>query len=302
MLGHRSWCLLVVGVLTGFAFADDPNQSIATVNSHTIQQRDVDLELLISGNLSPTPSDREAALKRVIDRRLIMQSLKINPRGKDPLTDDIEGLVNYIHQGIESGGDTVEVVLGKLKLTEDDIRRAATDSVHWQSYVRRTVTDQQLRAYFDSHRAEFDGTRVRVRQIVRIAPPGNESSERKAAIELLTNLRQQLVAETLEFSDAARTHSQSPSGQQGGEVGLIQFRGDLPPEVAAAALKLKIDEFSQPIESAFGVHLIQVTERLPGELSLEDVRPAILREIEVVMWAEKATTLRRNAKIKYLTQ
>ena len=116
---------------------DEASPVLATVNKAPITQRDVDLELLISGIKAPTPEDRQSALDRVIDRQLIATT--IEAKGSDPLAEDVENLVQFIRRGIESGGDTVDNVLGKLKLTEADIRNSARMTVHWNAHVLRTI-------------------------------------------------------------------------------------------------------------------------------------------------------------------
>jgi len=268
---------------------------LVTVNQAPITQRDVDLELLISGIKTPTPEDRQAALDRVIDRQLIAAA--INTKGPDPLAEDVEDLVHFIRRGIESGGDTFDNVLDKLKLTEEDIRNSARMTVHWNAHVRRTVNDRELRAYFEKHRDQFDGTRVHIRQIVRIVPADSPPSALRDAEELLKDLRQKIEAGQLDFAEAAKTHSQSPSGRNGGDIGFIRSQGDVPGSVAQAAFSLKAGQLSPVVRSNVGVHLIQTLERKPGELSLEDARPAVLRVLGDELWRETARKLRSKAKI-----
>lgn len=287
--------LLTLLLLSSPSLGEDAPPPIATVNKHPITQRDVNLELLISGVKDPTPADREAALDRVIDRVLIAAS--IEPRGTDPLAEDVEELVLFVRRGIESGGDSVDNVLGKLQLTEADIRQAARTSINWNAHVYRTVTDREIRAYFEQHREQFDGTQVHMRQIVRTVPADAPETQWEEAEKFLTDLRQQVDSGQLNFADAARSHSQSPSGKNGGDVGFVRHSGDVPAPVAAAAFTLKPGQTSSPIRSTVGVHLVQVTERKPGDLSLEDARPAVLRVLGEQLWDKTSQKLRARAKI-----
>ena len=72
---------------------------------------------------------------------------------------------------------------------------------------------------------------------------------------------------------------------------------DVPAPVSAAAFALKPGELSAPIRSTLGVHLVQVTARQPGELSLEDARPAIVQVLGEQLWVQTVKTLRAKAKI-----
>ncbi len=296
----RNWTIanaVVVMCLCGITLyaAEAPSPRLATVNGHPVWQRDVDLELLISGNRTPTPADRNAALERVIDRTLVAKF--VAAKGVNPLAEDVENLIQFVRKGIESGGDTVEAVLGKLQLTEDDVRRAAEFSVSWQAYVARTVTDKEIREYFESHREQFDGTKVRLRQIVRGLPASATPAEWDEAEKLLADLQQQLTAGKIEFAAAAASHSTGPSAKSGGDLGWIGYQGGVPAPVSAAAFALKSGELNAPVRSSLGVHLVQVTERQPGELSLEDARPAVLQVLGEQLWNKTVLSLRAKAKI-----
>ena len=275
--------------------AEAPSPRLATVNGHPVWQRDVDLELLLSGSRQPTPADRVAALERVIDRTLVAKF--VAAKGADPLAEDVENLIQFIRKGIESGGDTVEAVLGKLKLTEADLRQAAQLSVSWEAYLGRTIKEQELRDYFESHREQFDGTKIRIRQIVRAIPTSGTPAEWDEAEQRLAGLQQQIKAGQIEFAAAAAAHSTAPSGKNGGDVGLIGYHGGLPAPVTAAAFALKVGEVSSPVRSTVGVHLVQMTERIAGDLSLEDARPAVLSVLGEQLWAKTIKTLRAKAKI-----
>ena len=59
----------------------------------------------------------------------------------------------------------------------------------------------------------------------------------------------------------------------------------------------KVSAVADPVRSEYGVHLIQVTERQPGQLSLEDARPQILIALRDQLWRSTADRLRMTAKI-----
>ncbi len=61
------------------------------------------------------------------------------------------------------------------------------------------------------------------------------------------------------FAEAAKEHSLCPSGRDGGDLGFFK-RGVMvkPFEDAAFALK-KVGDISEPVQTQFGWHLIQMT-------------------------------------------
>jgi len=80
------------------------------------------------------------------------------------------------------------------------------------------------------------------------------------ARQRLEQVRQRLVAGDAKFSDMARQYSQDATAPQGGDLGWLN-PGETVPTFEAAMNALKPGEISQPIQTPFGWHLIQVEER-----------------------------------------
>lgn len=81
--------------------------------------------------------------------------------------------------------------------------------------------------------------------------------------EIKTRMEQlrERIAQGEDFAVLARAHSQDPgSGSQGGDLGWIT-PGQMVPEFEQAMDELEIQEVSQPVQSRFGWHLIQVLDR-----------------------------------------
>jgi peptidyl-prolyl cis-trans isomerase SurA len=101
---------------------------------------------------------------------------------------------------------------------------------------------------------------ITFRQIV-IAPRASDSA-RAQAFRLADSIAIALRAGG-DFATAARRFSQDPgSKDQGGDLGWTR-RGTLDPKFEAAALSLKPGMVSNPVETSFGVHVIQL-ERTEG--------------------------------------
>ncbi len=87
----------------------------------------------------------------------------------------------------------------------------------------------------------------------------------------LQGFRDQIRAKTVDFAELAKKFSEDGSAAAGGELGWMS-PGDLVPEFEQAMNRLQIGEVSNPVKSEFGWHLIQVTERREGQLTVEKQR------------------------------
>jgi peptidyl-prolyl cis-trans isomerase SurA len=89
----------------------------------------------------------------------------------------------------------------------------------------------------------------------------------------MVELKSRLDNGAAKFEELARLYSNDGSASKGGELGWI-YPGDTVPEFERAMNALKPGEVSQPVESPFGYHLIEVLERKTEELSRERQRLA----------------------------
>jgi len=153
-----------------------------------------------------------------------------------------------------------------------------------------TVTEEEMRSFFLTHKQEFDKEReFRARQIV-------VESEMDAR-EIL-----KLLQDGQDFAALARERSLSPDHEAGGDLGFFGL-GQLPPEFDEAVLGLKEGEISDVEQSDYGYHIFQLLEiREAKEATWEEAMP----KIEQVLVAQKRDhafhdwlrDLRSHARIK----
>jgi peptidyl-prolyl cis-trans isomerase SurA len=96
----------------------------------------------------------------------------------------------------------------------------------------------------------------------------------------LAELKERLDNKAAKFEDLAKLYSNDLSASKGGDLGWI-YPGDTVPEFERAMNALQPGQVSEPIESPFGYHLIQVLERKMDDVSQERQRLAarqIIRE------------------------
>lgn len=290
-------CLSVLLQAAMIMGVDDPGRVVVKVNGTAITAGDVEFAATTRQIKADERAAREPKLiEELIDRQLIREYL-----GKRKITvpeNELAFQIQLAEDAIKKHGDDPATLLPNLGYTPERLKSELGLPLAWQAYARHTITLPQTKEYFDEHRVELDGTRLRARQIFLKLPPKPTDADMAAKSTRLKELKAQITAGKTSFADAARVHSESPTKEQGGDVGVFGARGKLPTSVTQAAFALKVNEISEPIVSTFGVHLIQVTERIPGDLSLEDVRPLILERLSERLWAEAVRGERKTAKIE----
>ena len=76
--------------------------------------------------------------------------------------------------------------------------------------------------------------------------------------EEANELRGKIVNGETSFEDAAAMHSLCPSGANGGDLGFFG-RGQMVKPFEDACFSMEVAEVSNPIQTQFGWHLIQLT-------------------------------------------
>ena len=122
----------------------------------------------------------------------------------------------------------------------------------------------------------------------------------QAAKDQLHSVRTRILAGEVGFADAARANSQSPSAENGGALGRFEYHGSVTEEISRVAFALKPGEISQPFRTRSAVHLVRVSARIPGQLSLEDARPELINVLARQMWSERVQRERDKADIQLL--
>jgi peptidyl-prolyl cis-trans isomerase SurA len=98
----------------------------------------------------------------------------------------------------------------------------------------------------------------------------NELVSETEAKRKLVSLKERLD-NGADFAELARLHSNDLSAAKGGELGWL-YQGDTVPDFEKAMDALKINQISEPIQSPFGFHLIQVLERRTEDATAERQR------------------------------
>ena len=160
-------------------------------------------------------------------------------------------------------GKTLEQI--KLEL-RDQIREQMLGNAMQRKITKGlAVTPSEVKRFYNKIPADslpFYSADVVVAQIVKKAQVSDaQKFETKAK---LGEIRQRIL-DGESFNELARKYSEDPSAQyNGGEMGYVG-RGAMVPAFEATAFRIKEGEISQPFESSFGFHIMQLIDRRGNE-------------------------------------
>lgn len=169
----------------------------------------------------------------------------------------------------------------------------------WVRYLATQITDDDVRKFFEQHKKEFDGTELRVSHILLRLETTEDEPAAKRVVEQAQQLRQRIASGEVTFAAAATQHSAGPSRDRGGDLGWINRRGPMVESFSRAAFALERGAISEPVQTPFGVHLIQCTEIKPGKLGWEQANREVREVLSARLLQRLADEQRRRVKIEY---
>jgi len=166
-------------------------------------------------------------------------------------------------------------------LREDMISQILGERMQGQLMAQVDVTPQEVKEFYNSIPQDslpYLNAEVEIAEIV-VEPQVNEI-ERLKALQQILEIRKDILDNGASFADLAKKYSDDPgSGAKGGELGFAA-RGSYVPEFEAVAYQLDVDEISEPVESEYGFHIIQMLERRGNKIKLRHIliKPEIIQE------------------------
>jgi peptidyl-prolyl cis-trans isomerase SurA len=271
---------LVLVLLQTSAFAQEAapptgqvlDKIVAKVDNYIILESDVQktyLEAISQAQQGVEPPTRCEIFESLMINKLMVAKAEID----SVMVTDAEVMLqtdsrfNMVMQ--QFGGDEATLLQSYGK-TGDQLKKEIEEVIREQLIVQRmrgkiteglTVSPAEVRAFYNSIPSDslpFFSAEVTVGQIVK-KPEVNQRTKEEI-FEQLRKFKDDIGSGKAEFATLAREFSEDPgSGAQGGDLGFFR-RGELAPEFEATALALRPGELSDPVETDFGIHLIQLLE------------------------------------------
>lgn len=166
-------------------------------------------------------------------------------------------------------------------LTDADINMRIRRTLGAKTFVEKhvapkaTVTDEEVRAYYEANPNEFEhDVLVHAAHILIKVSPWADKETRRKAKETLVDIRARIEAGA-DFAEMAKKYSEGPSKTNGGDLGYFGY-AQMAPSFETTAFALKPGEISKVVTTQFGYHLIKVYDRRPaGKETLEEAGPIL---------------------------
>ena len=152
----------------------------------------------------------------------------------------------------------------------------------------------------DMKEFEMESVVVKQSKVKQVLLKKNQIVSENEIQKKLEHIRN-LIIEGMSFSEAAEKYSEDSSAANKGDLGWLN-PGATIPEFEKIMDELDLNEISQPIKTALGWHLIQVTDRREKDLSTESlrqrVREILLKQKTDIRFNDWVKTLREGAHVE----
>jgi peptidyl-prolyl cis-trans isomerase C len=289
---RRALCMFgAVAVLAGCQEGAKPADSTAPAGG-TDRPAAAKAEAASSNASGPVLASYNGKNFTLGDYRAALSSL--NARARKSLDENEERRKQFIEnhivsklildEGLERGLDREPEI--QRRLTE--LKEHLIVQRVMEEQQNATVTDEEVKAYYDSHPQEFSTEKVKASHIL-------VDSE-----ALAKEIAAKLKADKGQFAALAAEHSKDLSNaKRGGDLGSFG-RGRMVKEFEEAAFALQADgDVSEPVKTRFGWHLILRTGREEGSVQpFDQVKSQIKVKLVSEGRREKTETFLEGLKKK----
>jgi peptidyl-prolyl cis-trans isomerase SurA len=254
---------------------------VAVVNDDVITLTEVQEEGLqtirriVQESLGEERERRLRTTQRQILDELILRKLQLQEAKKEK----IEATAAEVRSAIEdlkrrnglTSDEELQAAMSRELLSEEQFRKGIAEQVALTKLVARqvrskvVVLDEEARRYYDEHQEQFkDIPQVKIRHLL-VAVPQQPTRDDVLRAKSRIEEAQVLMKLGAKFSTVAKQYADGPLASSSGEIWTMK-RGELAPELEQTALALPIGQVSGIITNPAGFHLIQVEERVAGQI------------------------------------
>jgi foldase protein PrsA len=290
--------------------SDLPEGAVAQVGTALVSQEQFEtLKSLYEKAKRAPDKGKQPELYRSFERSIVqhlvtMEVLRQEAPGYGiTVTDrDVQAEIDKMREMFQGDEERFKAALEKQNLTLEelaaDVRdRLLVDDMKAAVTKQVKVTDAEVKAYYDAHKADYTEGEIRKARHILISPFATAAGDEvivptEADWETAKAEAERIRSEILNGADfetaAAKYSDDETTAEDGGDLGKVT-RGQLVPEFEKAVFSLKKGDVSQPVRTQYGYHIVEVTDITPGkQLAYDEVkegiRTSLLAELRVQAW------------------
>ena len=271
--------LLFFGVFAG-AQPQMIDGVLAVVGKNIVLKSDVDQQYLNMQRqgLVSNESEKCRIFEELLFEKLLIHQAEVDSVevSDEEVQGAIDNRINVFIQQIGSEQRLEQYYKKSIVEIKDEMAPLIKDQMIAQKMLREVtadieITPTEVRSFYKSFPDDslpLVNAQVEYAQIVMYPKVSEEAT--KATIDKLIELKQRVI-DGSSFSTMAVLYSEDPgSAKNGGEYKGIK-RGQFVKEFEAIAFNLKEGEISDPVETEYGYHIIQLQKRRGEELDLRHI-------------------------------
>ena len=271
---------------------------IAKINNEIITNHDLKVETKYLEALNPnlknlTKDQKEKVAKESIIREKIKTNeiLKYYELGKDVNYLNKIIVDNYTKLGLKNEIEFKDY-LSKYTLTIDDIKKKFEIEAIWNTLIFQKYKDQveidveKLKKKLNEEKSKLNKQEEFLLSEILFNAQNKKELEKKSK-KILDSIKE------IGFKNTANIYSISDSSKFGGSIGWINING-ISKIVLNELLKIKVGEFTKPINIPGGLLMLKLVDKRTSELEID-----FDRELQKMIQYEKNKQLKQFSSIYY---
>jgi len=252
---------------------------IAKINDYEITDREFLAELKnVLEHLhldQPNDNAKKRALEQLIDAYLLLQEARtseIEISDEEVENRVLDEMLNY---------ETREEFYRELQnhnLNLEQLKKKLRDELLIKKFIRSNFSEKieisldKLQEFYEENKVAF-----KTQEMVKVSHILIRGDD-EVALKKIEHIRQR-ISKPEDFFREAEFCSDCPSNCRSGDLGYLT-KGKMVKPFEETAFKLKPNEISKPVKTAFGYHLIMVTDKKQSRIArFEDVKVALMKRL-----------------------
>ncbi|TQZ37367.1 peptidylprolyl isomerase [Clostridioides difficile] len=238
----------------------------------------------------------------MVDNELLYQEAK--DKGLTPSKSEVDSKYQELEDKMNLNTSYKEKMdkegVDKDYLKQEISRDLAIDKNKKAFEDRINISDNDMEAYYTSHKKDFNVEEVSASQILISTLDKNKkevSKDKKEALKKKADNILTKIKNGESFESLAKKYSDDKAtGKNGGQLGYFT-KDDKNAEFTKEVFKLKKNEVSNVFETSYGYHIVKVTDKRERQKSFNECQSLIRESILNEKYIEHIKKLNEDAKI-----